>query len=64
VAKGPCPSCGAENRIFFGGVLGVQVNDPVAFSESVIERWGVRAPITVFTRLCSFSGDFDVQCKL
>ena len=24
VASGPCPSCGVENRIFFGDVLGVQ----------------------------------------
>ena len=26
VATGACPSCGAENRIFFGGVLGVMVS--------------------------------------
>lgn len=25
VAKGPCPSCGTENRVFFGDVLGVGV---------------------------------------
>ena len=24
IASGPCPSCGAENRVFFGNVLGVQ----------------------------------------
>lgn len=23
VASGPCPACGAENRVFFGNVLGV-----------------------------------------
>ena len=23
IASGPCPSCGAENRVFFGNVLGV-----------------------------------------
>ena len=23
VAAGPCPKCGVENRVFFGGILGV-----------------------------------------
>jgi hypothetical protein len=27
VAVGPCPNCGAENRIFFGDVLGVEVTN-------------------------------------
>lgn len=26
VASGPCPSCGADNRVFFGSMLGVQGN--------------------------------------
>ena len=30
VAYGPCPSCEAENRIYFGGVLGVEGFDEVA----------------------------------
>jgi hypothetical protein len=28
VAVGPCPSCGATNRVFFGDVLGIEVSVP------------------------------------
>ena len=26
MAKGACPSCGAENKIFFGSVVGIDVS--------------------------------------
>lgn len=29
-AFGPCPSCGAENRVYFGDILGVKGFDDVA----------------------------------
>lgn len=25
MATGPCPNCGVSNKVFFGGVLGVEV---------------------------------------
>jgi len=33
VAYGPCPACGAENRVFFGDILGVEGFSDVATSK-------------------------------
>ena len=30
IVYGPCPSCGIENRVYFGGILGVDGFDDVA----------------------------------
>jgi len=43
VASGPCPSCGVENRIFFGDVLGV-VGDK---SESSLKCVNCKAGLTI-----------------
>lgn len=43
VAAGPCPSCGVENRVFFGDVLGVKGEE----EESQVSCTNCKVPLTI-----------------
>lgn len=43
VATGPCPSCGVENRVFFGGALGINGDD----EQSSVKCTNCKAAITL-----------------
>lgn len=40
VAEGPCPSCGVENKVFFGDVFGVKVEETQRFSIAYHQLFG------------------------
>jgi hypothetical protein len=43
VASGPCPKCGVDQRVFFGGILGVEGN----MEESSIKCTNCKTPLTI-----------------